>query len=333
MRLFVSFSQSCQKSHEYALIKAARRGKGPGILVYVLLCCLLCSVEECYDLGAGAGVVRREAAVTCAFGYAVCDCPVDGVVVERRRRNVGEAAHGAHSRRIFHTVQECHYLTAGAGVVRGKPISADAGGDAVCDRPLDRLVVERAGLNVGKAHIRAHRRLTSRAPQECYDLAARALSVGVKAIIAHTGGYLILYRPLDSVCIERIGGNVNKAHGRLVIGVFSATAGADAADVAVTQRIGVATLIAVVADRAGVGRVACRRAGRSCYCRGVAMRMGCLIIRVFRIAAGTYSANIVVAEGIHIGVLIAVSAGAGIHSVATQSTGRSGYCRGVAVSM
>ena len=329
----MSFSQSCQKSHEYALIKAARRGKGPGVLGYVLLCCLLCSVEECYDLGAGAGVVRREAAVTCAFGYAVSDCPVDSVVVERGHRNVGEAAYGTRTRRIFRAVQECHYLTAGAAVVRGKPISAYAGGDAVCDRPLDRLVVERAGLNVGKAHIRAHRRITSRAPQECYDLAARALSVGVKAIIAHAGCYLILYRPLDSVCIERVGGNVGEAHSGLVVWVFRAAACADAADVAVTQRIGVAALVAVAADRAGVGRVTLLRAGGSGYFRGVAMRMGCLIIRVFRIAAGTYSANIVVAEGIHIGVLIAVSAGAGIHSVATQSTGRSGYCRGVAVSM
>ena len=26
----------------------------------LMLCCLLCSVEECYDLGAGAGVVRRR---------------------------------------------------------------------------------------------------------------------------------------------------------------------------------------------------------------------------------------------------------------------------------
>ena len=46
-----------------------------------MLCCLLCSVEECYDLGAGAGVVRREAAVTCAVGYAVCNCPVDGIII------------------------------------------------------------------------------------------------------------------------------------------------------------------------------------------------------------------------------------------------------------
>ncbi len=51
------------------------------MLLILMLCCLLCSVEECYDLGAGAGVVRREAAVTCAVGYAVCDCPVDGIII------------------------------------------------------------------------------------------------------------------------------------------------------------------------------------------------------------------------------------------------------------
>ena len=51
------------------------------VLFILMLCCLLYSVEECYDLGAGAGVVRREAAVACAVGYAVCDCSVDGIII------------------------------------------------------------------------------------------------------------------------------------------------------------------------------------------------------------------------------------------------------------
>ena len=51
------------------------------VLFILLLCCLLCSVQEGDDLGAGAGVVGREAAVTCAVGYAVCDCPVDGIII------------------------------------------------------------------------------------------------------------------------------------------------------------------------------------------------------------------------------------------------------------
>ena len=51
------------------------------VLFILMLCCLLCSVQEGDDLGAGAGVVRREAAVTCAVGDAVCYCPVDGIII------------------------------------------------------------------------------------------------------------------------------------------------------------------------------------------------------------------------------------------------------------
>ena len=319
MRLFVSFSQSCQKSHEYALIKAARRGKGPGILVYVLLCCLLCSVQEGDDLGAGAGVVGREAAVTCAVGYAVCDCPVDGVIVERGRRNVGEAAYRARCRRILRTVQEGHDLTAGAGVVGGKAVAADSLRYAVCDRPLDRLVVECAGLNVGKAHVCADCRLACRAPKEGHDLAARALSVGVEAIIAHALGYAVLDCPLDGVCVERVGGNVGEAYDRLVIGVFRVAAGADAADVAVTQRIGVAALIAVVADRAGVGGVSLFGAGGFSYGLNIFMRVR---VGILCAAADAQAVLILMAERLGVERFVALAAFALPQGVAALGTGR-----------
>ena len=73
-----------------------------------------------------------------------------------------------------------------------------------------------------------------------------------------------------------------------------------------TQRVDIAILIAVAA-RTDVSGVTCRSAGRRGHCRGVAMRMGCLIIRVFRIAAGAYSADIVVTQRVDIGIFIAVS--------------------------
>ncbi len=41
---------------------------------------LLLSVEEGHDLAAGAGGIRGEAISACAFGYAIADCPVDGII-------------------------------------------------------------------------------------------------------------------------------------------------------------------------------------------------------------------------------------------------------------
>ena len=96
-------------------------------------------------------------------------------------------------------------------------------------------------------------------------------------------GYSVCYRPLHRVIAVRAGRYVGEVCLRLVVGVFHTAACACAVFVVMAERIDIAALVAVAANRAGVGRVATLGTSRLCHCCfvvvGVCARVLCAAVR------------------------------------------------------
>ena len=76
------------------------------------------AVHERYHLTARAGRVRREVRCIGSLGYAVCDCPFDGLVAVRAGRYVNKSDVSADGRLTCGAPEEGHDLSASAACVR-----------------------------------------------------------------------------------------------------------------------------------------------------------------------------------------------------------------------
>ncbi len=104
-----------------------------------------CSVQERYNLATSACCARREVRCVRSLGYAVCNCPLHGVVAVRSGGYVSKAVASAASRLTCCAVHERYHLTACAGRLRREMRCVRSLGYAVCYRPFDGLIAIRAG--------------------------------------------------------------------------------------------------------------------------------------------------------------------------------------------
>lgn len=108
--------------------------------------------------------------------------PQNGAAVIRASAHVGKRIARAGRRGLALVApEERDDLRTGTGIVRAKLCRAHTIRDAVLDSPQNGLVIILSGLDISKRVGIARRlRLTSRAPQECHDLRARAALLGTE---------------------------------------------------------------------------------------------------------------------------------------------------------
>ena len=160
---------------------------------------------------------------------------------------------------LIGAIQERHDLRAGAVRVGAERRVGSTVRHVACDRPVDRVGIERIGRNVGEVRAAARGALEG-AVQERYTLAARAGLVGAKRCRAQVIGDAVFNGPLHRVIVVGRGRNVGELDGllrrRLGLG------GNGRGRAAVTAGDGNLTLgrsllmvrIALIADRKCVGR-------------------------------------------------------------------------------
>ena len=165
--------------------------------------------EEGHDLRSRAVVAGAEQTAADAGGDAVRRGPRDRLGVPGVRGNIAERG-AALCLRAQRTGEEGHSLRAGAGVVWAEQAAADTGGDAVFNRPRDRLGVEAVLVHI--AHARRALRLgrAGRAPQEGDDLTAGAGQVGAEAVVSDTAGDAQPGGPLHRLGVPCVRGNIRK---------------------------------------------------------------------------------------------------------------------------
>ena len=109
------------------------------------------TIEERYHLAARTRLLGREFCAARSFGYAVFDCPANGIVAIVAIAHIVKRHSGLNSRLAGCAPEEGHYLAACACLLRTEMALIKAVCDALFDRPIDGLGVILIRSNVNKA--------------------------------------------------------------------------------------------------------------------------------------------------------------------------------------
>ena len=176
------------------------------------------AIQECYDLGAGAGGIGAEGGGGSTGGNTVLHSPQHCAVVVGTSRHIGEGIHTVSSGRFLATPQEGNNLGAGAGGVGAEGGVCGALGDALLHGPQHRVVIVSIRLHIGEG---VHTALGSRGPggppQEGDSLGAGAGVVGSEGGGGGTGGDTLAYGPDHGVGVVGIAGHISE---RVFIALF-----------------------------------------------------------------------------------------------------------------
>ena len=176
------------------------------------------SIKECHNLRAGAGCIGTERGSARAGCNFVVDRPFYSICVISRLRHVRKHGASCNGRRTIRAVQERHSLCAVDDRIGAECGAGCAGRNAFFQRPQNRVIVIRAGRDVGKRHTAVFGRgRTGGTPKERDRLRTGAGRIRRESRSARAGRDPILDRPENRV-VEVVGfGNVGEDIFRRVI--------------------------------------------------------------------------------------------------------------------
>ena len=175
--------------------------------------------EERHRLRSCAGRVGREAALTGTGRDALAQRPANGFGIVHVLGNIRQIHGIVHHRRPRRAPEEGHDLGTGAGLVRCKEAVTNAVGDAVLDRPLDRLVAVSVDRHIGeRADLdRLYKaRLDLHAPCGHHEAVSAVAEVGERELVAAAVG------DDEALQLEALVGRERDGHALAALGIARA---------------------------------------------------------------------------------------------------------------